>query len=779
MTTKSDVNTSDSEYKALLTEGIRLLESGEHKAALEHLRSLRPGDMNGDGNALIGLAFFRNEAYEMAVKYYEAALRTQPDNSDWRDMLARARGNSVSEIHQPVPPVRFFDRNTLLAPADMTEENLPEPLQPSCPPAIFKQIRHILGNSIGVITTGIMNGMTLLWGALAGYRDKIWTNWYRRSIFLGILTLAYMRECLNKNNLKTTYPADKLIGFQPENQKPPDGVTHFRTANGTWNNLADPKEGAAGTRFQRNVANTAILPESGDRLMTPNPREISRHLLTRGESMKEIPFLNLLAAAWIQFQNHDWISHGENMSWEYHKIPLSGHDPARIKYRQTHMYVPRTQPDPTYRTEGEQTPVTFINEVTHWWDGSQIYGSDQEKTDFLRSGVDGKLRLNKNGTLPVDHNGIEETGFMRNWWVGLAMLHNLFVREHNAICNHLKSAYPAWDDNRLFNVARLINAAVIAKIHSVEWTPAILPNHCLDIALNANWFGILTNLFRSGKNRKTVAGINVRNPELGGVVGNPIDKHNSPYGLTEEFVEVYRMHSLLPESLTLRAINNDRLVETIPFAETRQAGSFKITQRIALADLFYSFGKMHPGQLVLNNYPRFMQEMSIPGNPLFDLGAVDLLRARERGVPRYNEFRRQLGLNPISTFEDLTDNREHVRIIRSLYGDDVELLDLMIGTLAEGHRPAAFGFGETMFQIFILNATRRLQADRFYTDDYNPQVYTQEGLAWIDATDFKTVLLRHYPELGQTGLTNINNAFEPWDTEMPLDPGRHPLRGLS
>ncbi|HBV20207.1 MAG TPA: hypothetical protein DEF07_00600, partial [Nitrosomonas sp.] len=115
MTTKSDVNTSDSEYKALLTEGIRLLESGEHKAALEHLRSLRPGDMNGDGNALIGLAFFRNEAYEMAVKYYEAALRTQPDNSDWRDMLARARGNSVSEIHQPVPPGRFFDRNTLLA----------------------------------------------------------------------------------------------------------------------------------------------------------------------------------------------------------------------------------------------------------------------------------------------------------------------------------------------------------------------------------------------------------------------------------------------------------------------------------------------------------------------------------------------------------------------------------------------------------------------------------------------------------------------------------------
>ena len=52
---------------------------------------------------------------------------------------------------------------------------------------------------------------------------------------------------------------------------------------------------------------------------------------------------------------------------------------------------------------------------------------------------------------------------------------------------------------------------------------------------------------------------------------------------------------------------------------------------------------------MLNNFPRFMQELSIPGNPVFDMGAVDIVRARERGVPRYNEFRRQLGLNPIRT----------------------------------------------------------------------------------------------------------------------------------
>jgi len=204
---------------------------------------------------------------------------------------------------------------------------------------------------------------------------------------------------------------------------------------------------------------------------------------------------------------------------------------------------------------------------------------------------------------------------------------------------------------------------------------------------------------------------------------------------------------------------------------------------MGMTDLFYSFGRQHPGQLVLNNYPKFMQELSVPGNPLFDMGAVDILRARERGIPCYNEFRRQLGLKEIRSFNDLIDDQSDpkgiVRRLKEVYGDqpeDVEKLDLMIGTLAEEHRPMGFGFGETMFQIFILNASRRLQADRFYTDSYNEETYTEEGLKWVDNATLKSVLLRHYPELGNSGLANVKNAFEPWDTVERLDKDRHPLR---
>lgn len=762
----------------ILSECRTLIEERKFAEVVRKLNDSISLPPNPERQALLGLAYFQLERYGLAAEAYEKAIKLNPTRPEWREMWELATHNQLAEVHVPVPEVYHFEREELLREPRIEAGVLPEPL-PSAETGRFRQSwRLFVGNKLGDLSTRILEFLARNWGRIAGYRDEIWTNWYRRPLLLGILTLSYMRQKLNTDNLKTTYPKGVLIGFQRRGQTPPAGVTHFRTADGSWNNLEDPLEGAAGTRFPRNVANEAARPESGAQLMTPNPREVSLKLLTRKKEMKEIPFLNLLAASWIQFQTHDWVTHGENNLNDLLEIPLPADDPARKKFRQSSMLVPKTQPDPTRMPVGEESPVTFINEVTHWWDGSQIYGSDQATVDRLRSGVGGKLRLNADGTLPLDGKRIEETGFVRNWWVGLTMLHNLFAREHNAICDHLQAAYPDWEDNRLFNVARLINAAVMAKIHSVEWTPAVLANKTLDSALNTNWYGLLTHLFKKGTHRKTVTAIKVRNPELGGVVGNAINKYGAPFGLSEEFVEVYRLHPLLPESLFIQKINRN-VVEKIPFVQTRQAGSAKLTGRVSMTDLFYSFGNQHPGQLVLNNYPRFMQELSIPFNPVFDLGAVDILRARERGVPRYNEFRRQLGLQPITRFEDLTDNAEEVQQLKEVYGSepaDVEKLDLMIGTLAESHRPDGFGFGETMFQIFILNATRRLQADRFYTTCYTEEYYTKEGLEWIDKTDLKAVLLRHYPKLARTGLANVKNAFEPWDTDAQLDPARHPLR---
>ncbi len=112
-----------------------------------------------------------------------------------------------------------------------------------------------------------------------------------------------------------------------------------------------------------------------------------------------------------------------------------------------------------------------------------------------------------------------------------------------------------------------------------------------------------------------------------------------------------------------------------------------------------------------------------------------------------------------------------------LLGDALFLL-ARVGTLCEGHRPEGFGFGEALFQVFILNASWRLLGDRFYTDDYRPEIYTQEGLDRVDAATLEGVLLRHLPGLAETGIGNVRNAFEPWD-EGRLDPARHPTRAFA
>jgi hypothetical protein len=101
--------------------------------------------------------------------------------------------------------------------------------------------------------------------------------------------------------------------------------------------------------------------------------------------------------------------------------------------------------------------------------------NDLETQRKLRTGEDGKLREPQKGQpFPGDPGSdpANTTGF----WLGLAMMYSLFIKEHNAICDRLRIEYPHWTDEQLFQRARLVNAALIAKIHTVEWTPRASPS---------------------------------------------------------------------------------------------------------------------------------------------------------------------------------------------------------------------------------------------------------------------------------------------------------------
>ena len=751
----------------------------------------------------LGDAALLAERYDEAEKHYRAALAAGGANGALVHRLERAAANTAVALtdgeQQAAVFAELFSRaaggKIYQPPPDLPE---PPPAPPG--PSGFKHSAQVkVGRVLGTAGSAVFHRLTKLAGS-RGTSGKTWTNWYTAGQRLPgptrkwfqILKLAYMRETLFANNLVSPYPDGVKTGYVDVDADPPAWVKRWRTADGSWNDLRldsdgrmDPMVGAAYTRFFRNIGDdrgiAGVHPRANPATNPVSVRELSRRILAPKGARTEIPFLNLWAAAWIQFEVQDWISHGSNDSTRTDRIPLAADDPLR-KYGIDHLEVRATDADPTRHPEDEHLPATFLNEVTHWWDGSQLYGSDWRTQHRVRSFEGGKLKVTDDDTLPIDEDtGTELTGFSRNWWVGLGLLHTVFVREHNAICDALAAAHRDWSDEALFQTARLINAAVMAKIHTVEWTPAILPNHTMHDALSTNWYGLITNTF-GGERKRVLEEIPITSRELGGIVGNPQGTF-AKYGLSEEFTAVYRMHSLLPDEIRIVTIDGD-LTATVPLARTRHSASHQLISTHGLDALARTFGEQNPGALVNNNYPTSMQDISIPGAGVIDMGAIDLYRDRERGVPTYNQLRRELSLKPIATFDELTDDAACVDQLRALYGTDedgrdkVDDIDLLIGTLAESHRPTAFGFGETLFQIFILNASWRLLGDRFYTDDFREEIYTAEGIAWIDAVTFKQVLLRNIPSLAATGLANVTNAFEPWD-QGRLSEERHPLRAFS
>ena len=567
-------------------------------------------------------------------------------------------------------------------------------------------------------------------------------GWHRLPVPLGLLSLRQMRERLRERNLYDTGTPPGLGATT--NGRPADMTV--RQLDGTWTDPDNPTMGAAGSRFSRNVPLEYTHPDEGERLLTPNPRRVSLELMTR-ETFQPATILNVLAAAWIQFEVHDWLSHGVNELDGPIEVPLADDDP----WHEHPMRIERTHPDPTSEPG---SPQTWVNFDSHWWDGSQLYGRTQAISDRIRAGEDGKLRVTPEGLLPLDlQDGLDLRDVYGNHWLGLEILNTLFTLEHNSICDRLKAEYPGWDDDRLYHRARLINGALQAKIHTVDWTPAILPHPTTQLAMKTQWWGV-----QSQKLAKTFGRL-TKSEFLSGIPGSKLNHYGKPYALSEEFVSVYRLHPLLPDEFTFRTTRDDSVVAEHEFPALNALHARERLGELGLADALYSLGTSHPGAVTLHNYPRFLQNLDKPDGTKVDLAAIDIVRMRERGVPRYNDFRDLFHRGRVRSFEELTPNPEWQEQIRALY-DDVDDVDLMVGLFSEP-LPKGFGFSDTAFRVFILMASRRLNSDRFFTTDYRPEVYTPAGLRWIADNDFRSVLLRHVPQLAPA-LEGVANPFAPW-----------------
>ncbi|KAF7191049.1 Alpha-dioxygenase 2 [Pseudocercospora fuligena] len=582
--------------------------------------------------------------------------------------------------------------------------------------------------------------------------------WHKLPPLIGALNLLALRDELREKNLVDTYPSEQFQGTAKSEELTDTKFICARNSDGLYNDLNKPKMGCRGMRFGRNVPRKFTEKPSDYDLMHPDPRLISQKLLQRTE-FKGAYIVNLLAAAWIQFQVHDWAQH-TNSKTKFHEIKLKSDDP----WPDHPMKVAKTVQDEVLDDQDRKYPA-YANENTHWWDASQIYGSTEAETRLLRSKhEDGTMdvdRFQGEQFLPRGADNIPLTGFNNNWWIGLELLHTLFALEHNAICSMLKTKNPSWTGDELFDVARLINCALMAKIHTIEWTPAILPHPTLGIGMNANWNGLL------GPKWQQLLSFFGQSEALTGIPESGTDQGKAPYCLTEEFVSVYRLHSLLPDDVAFFNLKTGAHTQTVPienvsFEHSRsQFDTQDKSKQIGFTDAFYSFGINYPGAIRIHNMPKFLRDLKKPDGEHLDMGAVDVLRDRERGVPRYCQFRRLFHMSAPKSFEALTGGDKKLAVeLSRIYEDDIEKVDLLIGCLCEP-LPKGFGFSDTQFRVFILMASRRLKSDRFIASDFKEEIYTREGIEWVQSNTMRDVLIRHFPDL-RGPLRDVKNAFAPW-----------------
>ncbi|WP_352837599.1 peroxidase family protein [Mesorhizobium sp. M0296] len=577
--------------------------------------------------------------------------------------------------------------------------------------------------------------------------------WHRLSWQGGLLNLSMLRDQLRAKNLIDTELREAPPRPVPVPPAVPEWVRTERTFDGTYNDLSDPKMGSENAAFGRTMQ-PKYRPDLFDE---PNAIDISRELMFR-KAFIPARSLNIVAAAWIQFQVHDWVNHRRhNLGSNEHDIVIPVPNGGRWQNfasgpAESAMRIAGNKID---RMSSDGYPV-FSNITTPWWDGSEVYGDTKEKADLLKDGA--RLRLTEDLYLPTDVNGMNVTGFNESWWLGLSMMHTLFAREHNVLCEALQREYPDWLPERVYQTARLIVSALIAKIHTIEWTPAILATRTIQIGLRANWYG-------APKDWLTQLGIWLLDThELKGIPQTLPDHHGTPYSLTEEFAAVYRLHPLIPDDYQFFDYESGLPTKKLKFGDIQGVGTDALMRDLRLHNVIYSLGIAHPGAITLHNYPAALQRFTRRNqgssiDEIIDLSVVDIVRDRRRGVPRFNDFRAALHKPRIRHWEELSSDPDTVKSMRALYGS-IDMVDTMIGLHAEAP-PEGFGFSDTAFRIFILMASRRLQSDRFLTVDYRPEIYSPFGLDWIEKNGMTSIILRHCPQLAPV-LPRTASAFAPF-----------------
>lgn len=337
------------------------------------------------------------------------------------------------------------------------------------------------------------------------------------------------------------------------------------------------------------------------------------------------------------------------------------------------------------------------NEITSWIDGSMIYGSSIERRDELRVGPSSPfLKTSDGNLLPFNVNALNNAnGFIRepaslfiagdvrvNEQVGLAVMHTLFVREHNRLAALIQQDQPQASGEEVFESARRPVAAKIQINTFNEHLPALIGANAIPPypGYRPDVNGTIFNEFSAAAYRLGHSMVNDDIKRLN-ADGTTIDDGN--LSLREAF------------STAPAILNTESAIDPVLRGLAAQRHQ-KVDLQIVDTLRNFLFGQ--------------------PGSGGFDLTALNIQRGRDHGLASYNDAREAFGLSRVNSFTDISSVSDVVADLQDIY-NSVDEIDLWIGGLAEDPVSGS-QLGELFQEIVVRQFVALRNGDRFWYENY-------------------------------------------------------------
>ena len=139
--------------------------------------------------------------------------------------------------------------------------------------------------------------------------------------------------------------------------------------------------------------------------------------------------------------------------------------------------------------------------------------------------------------------------------------------------------------------------------------------------------------------------------------------------------------------------------------------------------------------------------------PGLDLGSRNIQRGRDHGLNSYNDVRESIGLKRLSSFEEITNDKEIVSKLKAIYNNDINNVDLYVAGLAEDHVSGS-SLGESFREIVKIQFEAIRDGDRFWYENKDNKLFTDEELKDIRETRLSDIIERN------TNITGLrDNVF--------------------